>query len=172
MKQLLKKEVSCFCDDPKLKSLANSSKSDLISDICKGDNCIKTEYPLNECFIGNINPHHPSNYTIKINNQEEKQRSSGILISTGTGSSAWYYAMGGRKFKRTKKQLRFRIREPFTGRLYKVAIKSGKINPNKKLEIISLMHHGFLAIDSIRTYKLSMNDKIEISLGKPLRVVH
>jgi hypothetical protein len=133
--------------------------------------CTVTERALNETYFGNSNPHHPSNYELSYRNKKEFQRSSGILISTGTGSTAWYKAMGGRKYRKTKSQLRFRIRELFIGRLFKSRIRKGRINPHEKLTIISKINHGILAIDSIRIYKISEEDKIEISVGKPLRVV-
>jgi len=139
--------------------------------IFKKDKCIKTELALNETFFGNINPHHPSNYLIQYKNKKEAQSSSGILISTGTGSTAWYKASGGFPFSKTKSQLRFRIRELYKGRIHKPKIKKGKIKQNKKLTIISKMNHGILSIDSIRNYTIHKNNKIEISLGLALKVI-
>ncbi len=139
--------------------------------IFKKDMCITTENALNETYFGNLNPHHPSNYEIIYKNKRESQRSSGVLISTGTGSTAWYKAMNGWRYDKTKKQLRFRIRELFTGRIFKAKIKKGKINPQEKLIIISRINHGILAIDSIRTYKIHQGDRIETSIGEPLRVI-
>jgi NAD+ kinase len=139
--------------------------------IFKQSSCIFCEYALNEVYIGNINPHHPSNYTIYFNKKSDTQRSSGILISTGTGSTAWYKAMGCWPFKRTKKQLRFVIREPFSGKIHRIKIRKGKVNNKEKLSIVNQMGHGLLAIDSIRTYRLHPNDRVEISLGLPLNVI-
>jgi NAD+ kinase len=139
--------------------------------IHKKKNCTITEQALNETYIGNINPHHSSNYIIQIKNKQEKQRSSGILITTGTGSTAWYKAMNENPFKRTKKQLRFKIRELFRGRIYKPKIEKGKIRQNQKIIIISKMRHGLVAIDSIRIYNMGEGEKVEISLGKPLKTI-
>ncbi len=132
---------------------------------------IETENALNETFFGNINPHHTTNYEINYKNKTEPQKSSGIVISTGTGSTAWYHSMGGFSFGREKKQLRFRIRELYKRKIHKSKIKKGKINPNEKLTIVSKINHAIVAIDSIRTYSMSKNDKIEISIGNPLRVI-
>ena len=133
--------------------------------------CIKTEHALNETYIGNKNPHHPSNYIIKYRKKQEHQRSSGVLITTGTGSTAWYKAMKGKPYKRNKQELRFKIRELYTGRIYKQKMKKGRIKKQDKIEIISKMNHGILAIDSIRTYNIKEDDKITISLGLPLKVI-
>ena len=132
---------------------------------------VETENALNETFFGNINPHHTTNYEIIYKNKKENQRSSGVVISTGTGSTAWYKTAGGLPFSRERKQLRFRIRELFKGKIHKPTIKKGKINQNEKLTVISKMNHAIVAIDSIRTYFLSKNDRVEISIGKPLRVI-
>lgn len=133
--------------------------------------CTFTELALNETYIGNINPHHSSNYLIKFKNKHESQRSSGILVSTGTGSTAWYKSMSQRPFSREKKQLRFIVREPFSRRIHKATIKKGKIKQSEKITIVNLMHHSLLAVDGIRTYHLNYKDKVEISLGKPLKVI-
>ena len=132
---------------------------------------VETENALNETFFGNINPHHTTNYKIEYNNKKEDQRSSGIVVSTGTGSTAWYKTAGGFPFGRERQQLRFRIRELFKGKLHKPKIKKGKIKINRNLIITSKMNHAIVAIDSIRTYLLHKGDKVEISIGKPLRVI-
>jgi hypothetical protein len=137
----------------------------------KKDRCVQTESALNETYFGNKNPHHPSNYEIIYKSKKEFQRSSGVLVSTGAGSTAWYRAMNGWRFRKTKKQLKFKIRELFSGRLFKPKIKKGNINQNEILGIISRIGHGILAIDSIRTHKVHKGDRIEISIGEPLRVI-
>ncbi|CAI5726607.1 unnamed protein product [Hyaloperonospora brassicae] len=48
-------------------------------------------YALNEVFIAEGDASRPSHYNIGIDqHQRESHRSSGILMCTGTGSSAWY----------------------------------------------------------------------------------
>ncbi|KAG6610297.1 uncharacterized protein IUM83_00065 [Phytophthora cinnamomi] len=48
-------------------------------------------YALNEVFIAESDASRPSHYNIGIDqHQRESHRSSGILMCTGTGSSAWY----------------------------------------------------------------------------------
>lgn len=135
------------------------------------DRKIETESALNETFFGNINPHHTTNYEIEYKNKKENQKSSGVVVSTGTGSTAWYRSMGGFAFGREKKQLRFRIREVYQRNLHKSRIKKGKIKQNERLVIVSKMNHAIVAIDSIRTYPISKNDKVEITIGKPLKVI-
>ncbi|GLD99411.1 hypothetical protein PINS_up008130 [Pythium insidiosum] len=50
-------------------------------------------YALNEVFIAESDASRPSHYNIGVDqHQRESQRSSGIIVCTGTGSSAWYYS--------------------------------------------------------------------------------
>lgn len=50
-------------------------------------------YALNEVFIAESDASRPSHYNIGIDqNQRESHRSSGIIVCTGTGSSAWFYS--------------------------------------------------------------------------------
>lgn len=50
-------------------------------------------YALNEVFIAEGDASRPSHYNIGVDqHQRESQRSSGIIVCTGTGSSAWYYS--------------------------------------------------------------------------------
>jgi len=135
------------------------------------DRKIETESALNETFFGNINPHHTTNYEIEYKNKKENQKSSGVVVSTGTGSTAWYHSMGGFAFGRERKQLRFRVRELYKRKLHKSKIKKGKIKQNERLVIISKMNHAIIAIDSIRTYPISKDDKIEITISRPLKVI-
>ena len=41
--------------------------------IFQKDKCLLTEYALNEVYIGNVNPHHTSKYSLKLNKKEEEQ---------------------------------------------------------------------------------------------------
>ncbi|EQC34352.1 hypothetical protein SDRG_08124 [Saprolegnia diclina VS20] len=50
-------------------------------------------YALNEVFIAESDASRPSHYNIGIDQQQrESHRSSGIIVCTGTGSSAWHYS--------------------------------------------------------------------------------
>lgn len=50
-------------------------------------------YALNEVFIAESDASRPSHYNIGVDQyQRESQRSSGIIVCTGTGSSAWHFS--------------------------------------------------------------------------------
>lgn len=124
---------------------------------------------LNEIFIGVEKAYHPAKYKLKINQKEEEQISSGIIFSTGTGSTAWFKSAGGAPFSPHSKFIKFLVREPFKGRIKTCALSSGEINEGETAQIIPIVP-SVLAIDSIREFSLSPNDIVSIKISQhPLR---
>jgi len=124
---------------------------------------------LNDVFIANQKPYLTSKYTLKINNKEEYQISSGLIFSTGTGSKAWFKSAGGKPFKTTKNIIKMIVREPYKSKLNGITIKKATLKNSANIEV-----HvpSTLAIDSIREYKLKKGDKISISLSNhPLKKI-
>ena len=139
--------------------------------IFQKDKCVLVENALNEIYIGNSKPQHVSVYNLNLNKRKELQKSSGILISTGTGSTAWYKSMGGKPFNKLSKTLKFIVREPLNVKTHKTKMKNGQIKSNEKIIIENKTNHTILAVDSIREYKLTKRDLVEISLGEEIRVI-
>lgn len=125
---------------------------------------------LNEVFIASEKAYHISKYKIKFKGNEEVQRSSGLIFSTGTGSTAWFKSSGGAPFSPQSKFIRMIVREPYCGdKEYKLLIKDIKINENEEIQIEPLVK-SVLAIDSIREYSLNAGDIVKIKISnKPLR---
>src|SRR3989338_11434446 len=53
---------------------------------------------LNEVFIANTKAYLISKYKLRFKEKEEEQRSSGLIFSTGTGSTAWFKSAHGGPF--------------------------------------------------------------------------
>src|SRR3989344_781426 len=80
---------------------------------------------LNDVFVANEKAHLVSKYRIKIidgRTIEEEQRSSGIIFSTGIGSTAWFSSAGGKPFSPHARYIELIIREPYFGRLGKFSL--------------------------------------------------
>jgi NAD kinase len=120
---------------------------------------------LNEVFIANEDAYLISKYKIKFNGNEEEQRSSGLIFSTGTGSTAWYKSAGGESFSPQAKYIRMITREPYFGKLHKFSMVKRKINQGESIEITPLTKM-VLAVDSIREVKLNEKDSIKIKISK------
>ncbi len=135
-------------------------------------NTKKSYTGLNEIYVGSLKSYHIARYVLNYSGIEEEQKSSGIIISTGTGSTAWYGSTRKERFNLEDKELRFVVREPYFGRLSKFRIIDGKIGENKKIHIKSKMTGGIVAVDSMTEIPFNYGEEIEISISKkPLRLI-
>lgn len=136
---------------------------------------------FNDFFIG-INSHSSANYKIKYKDKEETQSSSGIIVSTGAGSTGWlssFFNMANgfldKYLPKTKiafqpipkenDELMFVIREPFISRISSAEIVVGKIMKNEILSIESNMpQNGIIFSDGIQ------NDYIDFNAGRTVEI--
>jgi NAD kinase len=112
---------------------------------------------FNDLFIG-ARSHVSALYRIVCNKQSETQSSSGILVSTGAGSTGWIssafnMAAGLAKFCGGKpgpairlpwedRRLLYVVREPFLSRHSQAGIVAGMLSPGEDLSVQSLMPSG------------------------------
>jgi NAD+ kinase len=131
------------------------------------------EHSLNEVYIGAHSQFHISRYRINFKDKEEEHRSSGIIISTGTGSPAWFYSAGGEIFNHDEEKLSFIVREPYFGkRVFKPTILKGDILKGEKLIVKSEKDfEGIIAINE-SIYDFNRGDVVEIELSdKPIKTI-
>ena len=137
------------------------------------NNKLQNPLALNEVFIANEKAFLVSKYKLRIVKngmiKEEEQRSSGIIFSTGAGSTAWFSSAGGEQFSAQEKYIKMIVREPYFGKLGKFSIVNETIDEKEEIEVIAETKM-VLAIDSIREFKLKIGDKIRVKISKwPLR---
>lgn len=133
------------------------------------NDCPIEHFPLNEVFIGNEKSYLISKYIVEFKNKKEKQLSSGILFSTGTGSTAWFHSAGGKPFPKDSKFIKMIVREPYHSKLLKINLTDCEIKEGEEFKVVVSVP-SVLAIDSIREYKLNPNDIIKIQISKyPLK---
>lgn len=135
---------------------------------------------VNDLFVG-CRTHASARYEITWNRTTENQSSSGIIISTGLGSTGWYKSviaqanrmaelMGGGRIKDyplrwEDRQLTFIVREPYPSRATQAGIVYGRIGSRKCLKIVSKMPgNGVVFSDGIE------NDVIEFHSGSEILV--
>ncbi len=129
---------------------------------------------FNDFFVG-ISSHSSARYRLIFDGQQENQSSSGIIVSTGAGSTGWLsslfnmasgiirYIDGSTMLKRpeidrTAEKLYFIVREPFISKHSHANIVMGEILPNKELIIESMMaENGMIFSDGIQSDFLSFN---------------
>jgi len=112
---------------------------------------------FNDLFLG-PRSHVSARYRIVWSGKEEPQSSSGVLVSTGAGSTGWLSSIfnmargvagfsGGTmkdamRLEWEDRRLLFVVREPFLSRHSQARIVAGMIQANQKLVMESLMPSG------------------------------
>lgn len=153
----------------------------------------QTLYAVNDFFVGHKS-HVSARYKIRVNNVEEQHSSSGIIVSTGMGSSAWFKSLMIGAVTITKQLLNnkinikpqyefpwdsdflyYTVREPFPSKTSGASLVFGKITRNKPLTVISQMaENGVIFSDGIETDFISFNSGIQATFhlaGKKGRLV-
>ncbi len=150
-------------------------------------------YAVNDLFIGQ-RTHVSSRYHIKLGNRGEYQSSSGIIVSTGLGSTGWlksvlagaagimnglfdnnpaqsgtkheYSRMEEKRFGWDIDYLYFSVREPFPSRTTQAGMVFGKVAPGVPLKILSQMpENGVIFSDGIESDCLQFNSGIEAEIS-------
>ena len=134
---------------------------------------------VSEIYIGEESRYTMSRHQLIHNNDVEEQKGSGLLISTGAGSTGWFDSAirdlhpNGKVISRDAKEVQFLLTEPHKGKFSIYKMTHGIIKENDVFEIISLNDSdGVLLIDSLEKIKIKEGSKIKIKLGEKLRVVN
>ena len=126
---------------------------------------------LNELFLGH-HSHQSARYQIMHSPHRERQSSSGIIISTGTGATGWARSIHeSRKDppplpKPEDRQLAYFVREAFPSVATGTDISSGQILEHETLHVRSEMNeNGVIFGDGIETDYLDFNWGRQVSVG-------
>lgn len=135
---------------------------------------------LSEVYVGTNKSTDMSRYQITINqkkNTSEQQKSSGVIIATGTGTTGWFsaadrYLKVRQILPRIAKQASFVVREPYMPQK-PFSLLSGQIKERESIIINWLAHgQGLLSLDSKVEYNLNRGDNITVAINdKPLKVI-
>ncbi|MDT7833332.1 sugar kinase [Flavobacteriaceae bacterium S356] len=137
---------------------------------------------FNDFYIG-ADSHVSSRYNIEFNGKRERQSSSGVLISTGAGSTGWLSSVfnmvnninGQYSNKKTEYNKRlnwdddllvFVVREPFASKTSERSLGYGLITKNRTLKIESNMPtRGVIFSDGIESDFLNFNAGSVVEIG-------
>jgi hypothetical protein len=134
---------------------------------------------VNDLFIG-PKSHTSARYALEWHGQQEEQSSSGIIVSTGFGSSGWFKSVlagaigvtgqqghplaGGVEWQ--AKKLYFTVREPFPSRTSGARLVFGAIEGEENLRLESHMpENGVVFSDGIESDYLSFNSGTVLTVG-------
>ncbi len=106
----------------------------------------ETLLALNEIFIGH-RTHQSARYTIRAGDQAERQSSSGLIVSTGTGLTGWASSIlraTGRQLDiaPTRPELGYLVREAWPGPGVGTSLVAGLVGQKKPLVVTSEMDDG------------------------------
>ena len=141
---------------------------------------------VNDLFIG-ARTHVSARYRLRFQGQEEQQSSSGVIVSTGAGSTGWYRSIltgavgvvesfvsksgaavirDRYQFDATADELRFCVREPFVSRTSAASLVTGTLRGAEVLEITSLMpQNGVIFSDGVESDFLHFDVGVTARIG-------
>ena len=132
------------------------------------------ELALNEFYISSQKEYHTARYYITIMGKKERQKSSGIIISTAAGSYAWMKSAGGKQLPLNSDKFEYIVREPYCGRISaKCGLVNGILGKDKKIIIEFELSDGILIADSLSVehiFKAKEGVTVKMS-NKPLHSV-
>ncbi|MCU0860393.1 MAG: NAD(+)/NADH kinase [Thermoplasmata archaeon] len=133
-------------------------------------------FALNEVFVGARHSPSMARYEIAHDGRTESQMSSGVVITTGTGSTGWYANIpgSGGSFPRTAKELRFIVREHNLAGDYRLT--EGTIEQGGSLTVRSKMNvDGCISFDGDygkRMFEFKRGSLLRVKAARlPVRVV-
>ncbi len=124
---------------------------------------------LNELFIGHRS-HQSARYEIQVGASKERQSSSGLIVSTGTGATGWTASIARERGaplvlpEPTEAALAYFVREAWPGAQYGVSLTAGRLSQGESLRIVSHMEQGVLFGDGIEA------DCVTLGWGQPVEV--
>jgi hypothetical protein len=146
---------------------------------------------VNDLFIG-TKSHGSARYRITLGKASEQQSSSGVIVSTGLGSTGWFKSLmtgaaavavaSGRASALPVKEIRFpwharhlffTVREPFPSNTTGASLVFGKVTDQAPLVIESLMaENGVIFSDGIEQDFLEFNSGTKATISLAKRVGH
>ncbi|MFE8070134.1 hypothetical protein QQM79_03665 [Marinobacteraceae bacterium S3BR75-40.1] len=138
--------------------------------------CIRA---VNDLFIG-PKTHTSARYIVRWNEEEEAQSSSGIIVSTGFGSTGWFQsilagsmAVAGIEdhpmrvgFPWDASFLQFSVREPFPSKTSGTRLIFGRVDEDNPLTLESMMpENGVIFSDGIEQDYLQFNSGCIAKVG-------
>ncbi|MGB1311613.1 MAG: sugar kinase [Leucothrix sp.] len=134
---------------------------------------------VNDIFIG-PKSHSSARYVMSWAGQQEAQSSSGVIVSTGFGSTGWLQSIlasavgiaGLRQhalddgFPWDERRLQFAVREPFPSQTTGTSLVFGAVKSKNPLQLESLMpEDGVIFSDGIQSDYLAFNSGSIVSVG-------
>ena len=126
---------------------------------------------LNEALLAHVDPGGVSRYVIRVDDQAEEHKSSGVWMSTAAGSSGAIRSAGGELMKATDARIQYLVREPYRWGGLPFALAQGFVD--SELQFLCKTRTAALFLDGHRVkLPLSLGDRVRITKHPcPLHIV-
>lgn len=127
---------------------------------------------LNDFLFANLYPSATSRYRITVGDESEAHKSSGIWVSTATGSTAGIRAAGGQAMTRDDGRFQYLVRELYQNPGESCSLINGFFDPDaSRLLIENLSESAILAVDGQRdVINLKFGDRIDFKRAPSIRI--
>jgi hypothetical protein len=135
---------------------------------------------LNEIFVGHPS-HQSARYRLRVHGAEERQSSSGVIVSTGTGATGWCRSVWQQSRSMlalpepSEARLVWFVREAWPSPATATSLVEGELVGTKTLEIAAETDGLVVFGDGIETDRLTLawGQKVEVRLAeRVLRLAH
>lgn len=124
------------------------------------------ELALNDILFAGQTPADMARYTIKVGRGSEEQKSSGIWIAAGPGSTAATGSAGGKRTPIASNRLQFIVREPYLAKNAKLKLKKGILAKDATISIIPDMTDSKIYIDGPKlSYSIPLGSKLTVRVS-------
>ncbi len=131
---------------------------------------------LNEVYVGHES-HQSARYLLRCPSGEERQSSSGLVVTTGTGAGGWARSIARERRSEaalpapTDDKLAFFVREAWPSVATGTRLTAGILGVRERISVVSEMEHGGVAFgDGIELDRLTVEwgQRIEIGIAAEL----
>ena len=127
-------------------------------------------FALNEIFVGH-RTHQSARYRLRWRDRSERQSSSGLIVSSGTGATGWALSLHRQRHSGVElpapaeRRLVFMVREAFPSVASQAELTDGVLAEGETLEVVSEMNDdGVIFGDGIEA------DRLEFRWGQIVRI--
>jgi NAD+ kinase len=142
-----------------LKNIDEAKKTELSRLELKVDGKRISELVLNDILIAHSNPSAVTRYRLSSDNFEKEYKSSGLLVCTAAGSTAWMRNVHGLIMPLTAREMQYYSRD----------ILEETRQFAKELDVHSLTREGKIYVDGQHIqYDFTLGSELQLKIGNPL----